>query len=78
MEDLTYDYKMVEGRSHERWAVLNAVRGSERAKEVFDYEEVSDVKFDLEDIEEVKFGDPYKMKISLQVGSIFFAIHLNG
>ena len=67
MEDLTYNYKMVEGRSTERWAVLNAVRGSERARKVFDYKDVSDVKFNLEDIEGNKFGEPYRTKIVLEV-----------
>ena len=67
MEDITYDYKMVEGKPTERLALLNAVRGSERAKRVFEYKDVSEVKCDLEDIEGVKFGEPYRVKIILEV-----------
>ena len=68
MEELTHLYKMSEGGSAERSAILNAVvLGSERAKRVFDYKDTSDVKFDLEDIDEVKFGDIYRAKIVLEV-----------
>ena len=67
MEDLTFDYKMVEGHPGERSAVMNAVRGSERAREVFDYEEITDIKFELEDIEGIKFGEPYKIRVNLEV-----------
>ena len=51
MEDITHNYKMLEGGPTERVALLNAVRGSERAKEVFEYKEATDVKFHLEDID---------------------------
>ena len=67
MEELTYDYKIPEGTPSERLALLNAVRGSERAKRVFEYEDSSDVKIEMEDMEGIKFGESYKARIVLEV-----------
>jgi len=88
MEDITHNYKMLEGGPTERVALLNAVRGSERAKEVFEYKEATDVKFHLEDIDDVKFGETYKAKIvienttdTIRTMDIFlstYSIHYNG
>eukprot|EP00092_Neocalanus_flemingeri_P008907 GFUD01009582.1.p1 GENE.GFUD01009582.1~~GFUD01009582.1.p1 ORF type:complete len:767 (-),score=186.34 GFUD01009582.1:232-2472(-) len=66
LEDLTPFYKNTEGGATERSAVLHAVRGSERAREIYDYEDSSDVIFKLEDIDEIKFGEPYRAKIVLE------------
>ena len=67
MEEITSDYKISEGTPSERVALLNAVRGSERAKRVFEYKDTSDVKVEMEDMEGIKFGESYKTRIVLEV-----------
>jgi len=88
MEEITYDYKISEGTPSERLALLNAVRGSERAKRVFEYKDASDVEVEMEDMEGIKFGESYKTRIVLEnksdvarVMDVFittYSIHYNG
>ena len=68
MENITVQYKGEDGGGEERWAVMNAVRGNERAREIYSYPGTNDVEIDLQDVERVNFGDTYRARVVLKVG----------
>ena len=68
LENITVQYKGEDGGGEERWAVMNAVRGNERAREIYSYPGTNDVEIDLQDVERVNFGDTYRARVVLKVG----------
>ena len=65
------------GTKEERIALLNAVRGSSRAKRFFAYPDAKneDVEFDLMELERVPIGQSFNVTITIKV--IFQKINLN-
>ncbi len=71
-EDITAQYKNVEGSQEERLAVFNAVRGVDKASLYYDLPDkgTEDVFMDLVDLEKVSYGQPYKARVMLEVMSL--------
>ena len=72
-EDVTWQYKNDEGTAEERLAVFNAVRGVDRAMKYYDVPDSAkeDVFMDLVELESVQYGQPYKARVILEVGTFF-------
>merc|ERR1712130_565964 len=66
MEDITNQYKMVEGDVTERMALLNAVRANKRARKIYDYQGTDKVVCLLEDIPNTMFGKNFTCLLSLE------------
>lgn len=74
MQDITQEYKNVEGSHDQRLSVFNAVRGVSRAQQYYDYPDSmhEDVFFDLVDIEFVPFGQSFDVIINIHVRIYLF------
>ncbi|KAK7079820.1 hypothetical protein SK128_021525 [Halocaridina rubra] len=64
-EDVVGEYKSEEGSNAERLAIHNAIRGSRRAQQYYEYRKdiKEDVVFDLIDIDKIMVGEPFKVKV---------------
>ena len=70
LEEITSSYKPEEGTAGERLAVYNAVDEVDLARRYY-YdlpEDKHDVSIKMVDLEKVKYGRPYKVRITLEVG----------
>ncbi|XP_045617264.1 hemocyte protein-glutamine gamma-glutamyltransferase [Procambarus clarkii] len=67
-EDVLSDYKNEEGTEAERLAVHNAIRGSNRAQQYYDYKKdiKEDVFFDLIEIDKISIGDQFQVKVVIR------------
>lgn len=71
-EDIVNEYKNAEGTEAERLAIHNAIRGSRRAQQYYDYKsKKEDVFFDLIDIDKITIGQPFQVKVSLQSEALY-------
>ncbi|KAG8222477.1 hypothetical protein J437_LFUL000839 [Ladona fulva] len=68
IQDITEQYKAKEGTEAERLSLMNAVRGTERAKRFYSLPSAAseDVSFDLEDIERVPIGENFKVTVKIE------------
>ena len=69
LEEITSSYKPEEGTAGERLAVYNAVDEVDLARRYY-YdlpEDKHDVSIKMVDLEKVKYGQPYKVRITLEV-----------
>ncbi|KAG7301253.1 hypothetical protein JYU34_014157 [Plutella xylostella] len=66
-EDITHQYKHMEGSASERLALMNGVRQSERAKRYYAVlnSTSSDVQFSLRDIDTVFIGDEFRICVDI-------------
>ncbi|KAK8383906.1 hypothetical protein O3P69_015979 [Scylla paramamosain] len=64
-EDVVNDYKNEEGTMAERLAIHNAIRGSRRAMQYYNFKSdvKEDVTFDLIDIDKIIMGQPFQVKV---------------
>lgn len=71
MQDITPEYKNIEGSHEQRLAVFNAVRGVTRAQQYYDFPDniIEDVFFDLVDIEYIPFGQSFDVIVNIHVSS---------
>ncbi|KAG7166394.1 Hemocyte protein-glutamine gamma-glutamyltransferase-like 2 [Homarus americanus] len=67
-EDVVNDYKNAEGTQAERLAIHNAIRGSSRAQQYYQYNKdiKEDVFFDLIDIDKISIGEPFQVKVVIR------------
>nr|CAD7425377.1 unnamed protein product [Timema monikensis] len=66
-EDITNQYKAEEGSATERLALMNAVRGVERAKRFYDLPSISreELEFELVDLDKVNIGDSFNVVVNI-------------
>ncbi|KAK3851990.1 hypothetical protein Pcinc_041401 [Petrolisthes cinctipes] len=64
-EDVVGEYKNAEGTAAERLSIHNAVRGSRRAQQYYEYKKdiKEDVAFDLIEIDKIHVGQPFQVKV---------------
>ena len=64
-EDVVNEYKSEEGSMAERMAIHNAIRGSRRAMQYYNFKSdvKEDVVFDLIDIDKITLGEPFQVKV---------------
>ncbi|XP_050728969.1 hemocyte protein-glutamine gamma-glutamyltransferase-like [Eriocheir sinensis] len=64
-EDVVEEYKNKEGTTAERLAIHNAIRGSARARQYYNFKSdvKEDVVFDLIDIDKIIVGQPFQVKV---------------
>ncbi|XP_066948168.1 hemocyte protein-glutamine gamma-glutamyltransferase-like isoform X1 [Macrobrachium rosenbergii] len=64
-EDVIEDYKSSEGSAAERLAVHNAIRGSRRAQQYYEYRKdiKEDCVFDIIEIDKITIGQPFQVKV---------------
>ncbi|KAG0725052.1 Hemocyte protein-glutamine gamma-glutamyltransferase [Chionoecetes opilio] len=64
-EDVVNEYKNKEGTTSERLAIHNAIRGSSRAMQYYNFKKdvKEDVTFDLIEIEKIIVGRPFQVKV---------------
>ncbi|XP_026283813.2 hemocyte protein-glutamine gamma-glutamyltransferase-like [Frankliniella occidentalis] len=67
-DDIIDLYKAPEGTNMERISLLNAVRGSARAKRFYDVPppEYDDVSFTLNDIDKIQIGEPFAVEVHIE------------
>ncbi|XP_040568982.1 hemocyte protein-glutamine gamma-glutamyltransferase [Lepeophtheirus salmonis] len=67
-EDITHEYKFLEGSTEERLSIFNAIRSTDKAKLHYNItkDQKTDILLKLDGIESVQFGFPYKAKIFLE------------
>lgn len=67
-EDITEQYKAVEGSKDERLSLYNAVRNTTRAKRYYDIPEKAkeDVHFTLTDLDRVDIGKPFIVTVTAE------------
>ncbi|RXG54888.1 Hemocyte protein-glutamine gamma-glutamyltransferase [Armadillidium vulgare] len=63
--NLLESYKNPEGSTAEELALYNAIRGSKRAQQYYEYNKdvKEDVTFDLTEIDKLLIGDPFQIKV---------------
>ena len=64
--DITLEYKNTEGTLSERMSVLNAVKDHEKAAMAYTVQD-EDVRIKLIEMEKVKYGEPFKVRVILEV-----------
>ncbi|XP_071450028.1 hemocyte protein-glutamine gamma-glutamyltransferase-like [Hetaerina americana] len=67
-EDVTDQYKAKEGTEAERLSLMNAVRGTDRAKRFYALPSTAkeDVTFDLEELDRVPLGDDFSVTVVIE------------
>lgn len=67
-EDVVIEYKSEEGSAAERLSIHNAIRGSRRAQQYYEYRKdlKEDVAFDFTDIDKITIGQPFKVKVVIR------------
>lgn len=67
-EDILSEYKNAEGTEAERLAIHNAIRGSQRAQQYYEYNKdiKEDVVFDLIEIDKISIGDEFQVKVVIR------------
>lgn len=67
-DDIIDQYKAPEGTDMERIALLNAVRGSARAKRFYDVPppEYEDISFRLHDLDKIMVGEPFAVEVHIE------------
>nr|CAD7265055.1 unnamed protein product [Timema shepardi] len=66
-EDITNQYKAEEGSATERLALMNAVRGVERAKRFYELPSISreELEFELVDLDKVNIGESFNVVVNI-------------
>lgn len=67
-DDIIDQYKAAEGTNLERISLLNAVRGSARAKRFYEVPppEYEDISFRLHDLDKIQIGEPFAVEVHIE------------